>query len=227
MRHYKYLDLIIYLSITMIGIVNVISGKIIHISFFTLSAASLCIPVTYIIDDVLTEVYGYRQARRVAWILISSSIMATAFFELTVHLPPAAGFQSNAAYNTVLGQVPRTVLGAWVALFAGQFVNDYVMAKMKLLTKGEYLWTRTIGSTAAGQVADSTSFYVIALYSVVPSGLLVRSILSAWFLKVAIEAAMTPVTYTVIRKLKRAENIDYFDTDTNFTPFSLSLKPGQ
>jgi len=208
----------------MMAVVNVISGKIIHFSFFTLSAASLCIPVTYIIGDTLTEVYGYKQARRATWILIGSSVITAIFFELAVRVPPAPGFSHNDAFTIVLGQVPRIVVGAFVALFAGQFVNDFVMAKMKVFTKGKYLWTRTIGSTVAGQAADSTCFYTIALYSVVPSGLLVRSILSAWFLKVLIEAVMTPVTYMVIRKLKKAERIDYFDTRTNFNPFKFSLK---
>lgn len=219
MKKYKYLDLIIYLNVTMMAIVNVISGKIIHVGIFTLSAASLCIPMTYIIGDVLTEVYGYKQARRATWILIFSTILTAIFFQLAIYLPPAPGFAHNAAYTTVLGQVPRVVLGAWVALFAGQFVNDFTIAKMKILTKGKYLWTRTIGSTITGQAADTTCFYTIALYNVIPSGLLVKSILSAWFLKVMIEVVMTPVTYAVVGKLKRSENMDYFDWRTNFNPF--------
>jgi uncharacterized integral membrane protein (TIGR00697 family) len=115
-------------------------------------------------------------------------------------------------------------VGSWVALFAGQFVNDYVLAKMKLLTKGKYLWSRTIGSTIAGEAFDSTAFYTIALYNVIPAGLLLRSILSAWFLKVMIEIAITPLTYYVVGKLKNVEKLDYFDQTTDFNPFKFRLK---
>lgn len=223
MKQYKYLDGIMYLNITMMAVVNIISGKIIHFGWFTLSAASLCIPVTYIMGDVLTEVYGYKQARRMTWILIGSTVLTALFLQLAVWVPAAQGFAYANAYKIVLGQVPRVVVGAWVALFAGQFINDFVLAKMKLLTKGKFLWTRTIGSTMCGQAADSSCFYTIALLNVLPSGQLVHAILSAWLLKVLIETVMTPVTYWVVSKLKRAEDSDHFDVDTNFTPFSLDI----
>ncbi len=202
------------------AIVNVISGKIIQVSIFTLSAASLCIPINYIFGDLLTEVYGYKQARRATWILIFSSIVTALFFQLAVWLPPAPGFTANDSYTLVLGQVPRVVIGAWIALFGGQFTNDFVLAKIKLLTKGKYLWMRTISSTVAGQAVDTTLFYSIALYNVIPTGLLITSILSAWSLKVFIEVAMTPATYYVVNKLKKLEGEDYFDKDTNFNPFA-------
>ncbi len=221
---YKYLDIIIYLNITMMAIVNVISGKIISVGFFTLSAASLTIPVTYVIGDILTEVYGYKQARRATWILIFSTILMAIFFQLAIYLPAAPGFMHNDAYTQVLGQVPRVVAGAWVALFAGQFANDFVLAKMKLFTKGRHLWSRTIGSTIVGQAFDTTAFYTIALLNVIPNGLLLRSILSAWFLKVMIEVAITPVTYYIIGKLKKSEKTDTFDKETNFNPFIIRLK---
>lgn len=223
-RSYKYLNLIIFLDITMMAIVNVISGKIVQVGIFTLSAASLCIPITYIFGDIFTEVYGYKQARRVTWILIFSTIITAIFLQLAVWLPSAPGFKGNDAYSLVLGQVPRVAIGAWIALFGGQFVNDFVLAKMKLLTKGKYLRTRTIGSTIAGQAVDTTLFYTIALYNVIPTGLLIQSILSAWFLKVLIETVMTPFTYYVIRKLKRMENEDYFDKSTNFNPFIMQVR---
>lgn len=220
---FKYLDLIIFLDITMMAIVNVISGKIIQVGIFTLSAASLCIPITYIFGDVLTEVYGYKQARRATWVLIFSTVLTAILFQLAVFLPAAPGFKENSAYTLVLGQVPRVVIGAWTALFAGQFVNDFVLAKMKLLTGGKFLWTRTIGSTVFGQAADTTAFYTIALYNVVPGGLLINSILSAWFLKVMIEVVMTPVTYFVVGKLKKLEKEDYFDRATDFNPLIINL----
>lgn len=208
----------------MIAIINILAGKIVDISVFTLSAASLCIPIIYVIGDSLTEVYGYKQARRATWLLIFATIIMAVFFQLAIYLPPAEGFLHNDAYTTVLGQVPRIVLGTWVALFAGQFVNDYVLAKMKVFTKGKHLWSRTIGSTLVGQAFDTTAFYVIALYNVIPSGLLLNAILSAWFVKVVIEICLTPITYYVVRKLKEAENIDTFDSNTNFNPFRFRLR---
>jgi uncharacterized integral membrane protein (TIGR00697 family) len=224
MKSYKYLNFIICVSVTMTLIANAVAGKLTHLSVLTFSAGSLCIPVTYIIGDTLTEVYGYKQARRATWIVIASTLIMAIFFQLAVYLPPAPGFANNKAYTTVLSMAPRVAVGGLVALFAGQFINDYVLAKMKLLTKGKYLWTRTIGSTVAGEAADSTFFYTIALYSVIPNGLLLRSIASAWFIKVMIEVLITPITYYVVRKLKKAENVDYFDQNTNFNPFALKVK---
>jgi len=208
----------------MMAIVNVISGKIIQLSVFTLSAASLVIPITYIFGDVFTEVYGYKQARRATWILIFSTVLMAIFFQLAVWLPSAPDFEGNEAYSLVLGQVPRIVIGAWVALFSGQFINDFVLAKIKLITRGKFLWIRTISSTIFGQAADTTLFYTIALYNVIPNGLLFTSILSGWFLKVAIETVMTPATYYVIDKLKKLEHEDYFDKDTNFNPLIIKLR---
>lgn len=222
MTNYKYLGLLVCFSAVMAVIANTIAGKITHIGFLTLSAGSLCIPITYIIGDTLTEVYGYKQARRATWIVVGASLLVAVFYQLAIYLPPAQGFTNNEAFTTVLSMAPRVAIGALAALFAGQFINDYVLAKMKILTKGKYLWSRTIGSTVAGQAADSTLFYVIALYSVIPNGLLIKSILSAWFAKVLIEVAITPVTYYVVRKLKKAEGVDYYDKDTNFTPFAFN-----
>ena len=217
---YKDLDLIILLDVALMGIVNVISGKIIQVSIFTLSAASLLIPITYIFGDVLTEVYGYKQARRATWFLFSITVLSAIIYQLVVFLPAAPGFEANEAYSLVLGQVPRIVIGGWAALFTGQFANDFILAKLKLLTNGKYLWVRTIGSTIVGQFFDTTSFYIIALANVIPTGLLIRAILSGWFLKVFIEIVMTPVTYYVVGKLKKSEKEDYFDKNTNFNPFT-------
>lgn len=219
MKNFKYLNLIICLSVTMTLIANTIAGKITHLSFLTFSAGSLCIPMTYIIGDTLTEVYGYKQARRATWIVLASTVIMAILFQLAVYLPAAPGFENKKAYATVLSTAPRVAVGGFAALFAGQFINDFVLAKMKLLTKGKYLWIRTIGSTIAGEAADSTLFYTIALYSVIPNGLLVRSIASAWFIKVIIEVLITPITYYVVRKLKKVEKIDYYDRRTNFNPF--------
>ncbi len=224
-RTYKYLELITILNIVCMVVDYVIAGKIIQVSVFTLSAASfLLFPIVFLFGDVITEVYGYKQARRVTWLLVFSTAFAALIFQLVTMLPPAPGFKVDNAYNVVLGQVPRTVIGGWIALLAGQLVNDFVMAKMKLLTKGKFLWMRTIGSTIVGQGVNTTFFYLIALYNLIPSNLLVQSILSGWFLKVLIETLMTPVTYYVVNKLKRVEKEDYFDKNTNFNPLIIDLK---
>jgi queuosine precursor transporter len=227
MKQYKYLTGLICLSVLMAVIANTIAGKITHIGFLTLSAGSLCIPITYVIGDTLTEVYGYKQARRAMWMVIIASVITAVFYQLALLLPTATGSPDNAAFETVLGLAPRIAAGALAALFVGQFVNDFVLAKMKIMTKGKYLWSRTIGSTVAGQAVDSTLFYTIALYSVIPNSLLVKSIASAWFAKVVIEVLITPITYAVVRKLKKVEGIDTYDTKTDFNPFKVSLSEKQ
>jgi uncharacterized integral membrane protein (TIGR00697 family) len=135
-----------------------------------------------------------------------------------IALPPAPGFDANAAYTRVLGQVPRVLVGGWIAIFAGESMNNFVLAKMKVLTQGRMLWARTNASTIVGQFVNTVLFYVIALYAVLPHRLLVESILSAWALKVAVEAICTPLTYVVVRRLKEVENVDHYDHDTNFNP---------
>ena len=147
-----------------------------------------------------------------------SSVIAGLIYVLVVSLPPAVGFDANDAYARVLGQVPRILFGGWIAVWVGGILNDYTLAKMKVWTKGKHLWTRTIGSTLIGEGANTILFYVIALYAVIPTNLLITSILSGWFLKVAVEVVMTPITYKVVAKLKKVEGEDYYDTNTNFNP---------
>ena len=131
------------------------------------------------------------------------------------------GFDANDAYARVLGSVPRILLGGWIAVWVGGILNDFILAKMKVWTRGKYLWTRTIGSTIIGEGANTVLFYVIALYAIIPNNLLVTSILSGWFLKVLVETIFTPVTYFVVNKLKKLENEDYYDKETDFNPFIL------
>ncbi|MEK7079129.1 MAG: queuosine precursor transporter [Patescibacteria group bacterium] len=223
-KKYKYLDLILCLAVAMMVISNTTAAKITQLSIFTVSVTVLYFPFTYIFGDVLTEVYGYKQARRATWILIFVQLLTALIYQLVVFLPPAPGFKNNEAFTLVFGQAPRIVVGGLIALFAGQFVNDFTMAKMKLLTNGKYLWIRTIGSTITGQFFDTTIFYTIALSNVIPTGLLVNAILSGWFVKSFVETVMTPVTYFVVGKLKKLENEDYFDRDTDFNPLIFQVK---
>lgn len=221
MKNYKYLGLITTLYIAFQLISDVTAGKIVQLGVFTVSATVLYFPITYIFSDILTEVYGYAKARNVVWQALLASVIAGVVYQLVVWLPPAVGFDANDAFSRVLGSVPRILLGGWIAVWAGGILNDYVLAKMKVATKGKYLWMRTIGSTIVGEGVNTVLFYTIALYSVLPNNLLISSILSGWLLKVVVEVIFTPITYYVVAKLKKIENEDYYDTDTNFNPLII------
>lgn len=223
-RKFKYLDIILCLAVAFMVICNTTAGKIVHFGIFTVSVTALYFPFIYLIGDILTEVYGYKQGRRVMWILIFIQILDAVIYQIVAFLPSVSGVKGNEAYMFVLGQVPRNVIGGLVALFFGSFVGDFTLAKMKVLTKGKYLWTRTIGSTITGEFFDTALFYTIALFNILTPGLLIQSILSGWLLKIVVETVLTPVTYVVVNKLKKLENEDYFDKKTNFNPFILQIK---
>ena len=223
-KQYKYLGLITAIYITFQLVSTVTAGKIVQIGIFSTSIAVLYFPITFIISDLLTEVYGYAKARRILWTILLTSIVAGIIFAIAAAFPPAVGFDANDAYVRVLSQIPRILLASWLALFFGGISNDYVLAKMKVWTKGKHLWSRTIGSTIVGQAVDSVIFFTIALYGIIPTNLLLMSMLTAWFLKVAIEAILTPVTYKVVGALKKAEGEDHYDVNTNFNPFSFKVK---
>jgi uncharacterized integral membrane protein (TIGR00697 family) len=223
MKHYKYLELLTILYVTFQLVSDVTAGKIVALGIFTVSVTALYFPVTFIFGDVLTEVYGYAYGRNVVWKVFLCSVLAALVYQLVVWLPPATGFAANSAYTQVLGTVPRIIIGGWIAVWVGGMLNDYVLAKMKIWTNGKYLWSRTIGSTIVGEGANTVLFYTIALYSVIPNGLLLNSILSAWFLKTLVEIVLTPVTYWVVAKLKLVEGVDYYDTNTNFNPLIINV----
>lgn len=218
---FKFLNFITITYVTVLLVSNTTAGKIISLNGLTTDAATLFFPVVYIISDILTEVYGYAKARSVLWTVVYSQIIMSLLYALVVIMPPAAGFDANDSFSRVLSQIPRIVLGSLIAIFIGSILNDFIMAKMKILTKGKFLWTRTIGSTLVGQGADTIIFYLIAFYAVIPANLLATSILFTWITKVIIEVSMTPLTYALINRLKKEENLDTFDTRTNFNPFIL------
>lgn len=221
MKTYKYLGLILGLYITFQLVSDVSAGKIIQVLGYPVSVTVLFFPITYIFADVLTEVYGYARARSVVWTVFFSSVIAGLIYQLAVYLPAASGFDAGAAYARVLGSVPRILLGGWIAVWVGGILNDYILAKMKVWTNGKHLWVRTITSTVVGEFANTVLFYVIALYAILPNNLLVTSILVGWIIKVAVEVIFTPWTYYVVHKLKKLENEDYYDRDTNFSPFVI------
>lgn len=223
-REYKYLGLITAAYITFQLVSDITAGKIITLFIFPVSVTVLYFPITYLFADVLTEVYGYARSRSVVWKVLFASVLAGIIYEIVIHIPAAPGFANNNAYTVVLGSVPRILLGGWIAVWVGGILNDYVLAKMKIWTNGKYLWTRTIGSTIVGEFVNTLLFYVIALYAVIPTNLLVASILSGWIIKTLVETVLTPWTYWVVGKLKKLENGDYYDRNTDFNPFIIEAE---
>jgi uncharacterized integral membrane protein (TIGR00697 family) len=189
-------------------------------------AGNLFFPISYIFGDILTEVYGYARARRVIWAGVAAMVFATVMSWIVLSMPPSPAEPFNEqlqpALELVFGSTWRIVLASLLAFWAGDFVNSYVLARMKVLTDGRWLWTRTIGSTIVGQGVDSAIFYPVAFAGIWASETLFAVVLFNWAFKVMVEVVMTPVTYAAVGYLKRREGVDVFDTDTNFTPFSLA-----
>jgi queuosine precursor transporter len=221
-RTYQYYDLMLGAFVTVLLCSDMIgASKVVTIGGFTFGAGILFFPLSYIFGDVLTEVYGYARSRRVVWAGFAAVAFASLMSAVVVRLPPAAAYPHQAALQAVFGNTPRLVAASLVAYFCGEFVNSFVLAKMKLLTKGRLLWMRTIGSTLAGEAVDSMIFYPGAFLGLWEPALVMQVMVSNYVLKCAWEALMTPVTYRAVAFLKRAEHEDFYDWDTNFTPFSL------
>ncbi len=227
----RYFDFVMAAFVAIILLSNVIgAGKVAQIwlpgiGYWPFGAGILFFPISYVIGDVLTEVYGYARARRVIWAgTIAVLFMAFMSF-VVVALPPAPDWKNQAAYETIFGQVPRIVFASVCAFWAGEFVNSYVLARMKLLTAGKMLWTRTIGSTVAGQAVDSLIFYPLAFWGAEgwTNDLVIKVLVTQWVLKVSWEVILTPVTYLVVNTLKAREGVDVFDEGTDFTPFKAAL----
>lgn len=237
-RQHRYYDLLMTAFVTVLLCSNLIgTAKVGYISFpFTLpllgdnlsfGAGNLFFPLGYIFGDVLTEVYGYARARKVIWAGFGAMVFATVMAWVIVHLPPSPdepfNTQLQPAIEILFGNTWRIVVGSIVAFWVGDFVNSYVMAKLKVLTQGKKLWMRTIGSTVLGQGIDSILFYPIAFAGIWTFDTLLAVILFNWAFKVTVEIVMTPVTYAVVNWLKKAEGEDFYDQATNFTPFSLKV----
>ena len=223
-RVYRYYDLVMAAFVTVLICANVIgAAKRCQIGGFTFSAGVLFFPISYIFGDVLTEVYGYSRARKVVWAGFGALAFASFMSWAILQFPPAPDWPHQPAYETVFGGTPRIVLASLVAYFSGEFCNSYVLAKMKVVTGGRLLWTRTIGSTIVGEAVDSLIFYPLAFLGAPgwTTDQVLAVLMGNYLLKVGWEVVMTPFTYRVVNFLKRAESEDYFDRDTNFTPFSL------
>ena len=191
------------------------------IGAFAFGAGVLFFPISYVFGDILTEVYGYAKARRVVWAGFAAMAFASFMAWVVVQLPPAAGWPNQAAYETIFGATPRIVLASLIAFWAGEFVNAYVLARMKVWSEGRALWLRMIGSTGVGQGVDSLIFYPVAFYGVWSNELLIAVMFSNYLLKVVWEIIALPVTYRVVAWLKRVEHEDHYDRRTDFNPFTL------
>lgn len=219
-RNY-YFDIIMALFVAVLLISNIASTKIVKLGYFSFDGGTLLFPLSYIFGDILTEVYGYRKSRRVIWIgFFSAGLMAITLMIVTA-LPAAEDWPYQEAFKNILGLTPRIVLASLVAYFAGEFSNSYVLAKLKIKTAGKYLWLRTISSTLVGEGIDTTLFILIAFWGVLPTDLLIAVFISNYVFKCGLEIILTPATYKVVNFLKKKENEDYYDRDTNFNPFLL------
>jgi uncharacterized integral membrane protein (TIGR00697 family) len=209
------------LFVTCLITANIIIAKQISIGGIILPAAIIIFPLSYIIGDVLTEVYGYQQARRVIWLGFLCNLITVVAIWIAQKLPPAPVFEAQAAYERILGSTPRFLLASFMAYLAGEFTNSFVMAKMKIITKGRWLWTRTIGSTLVGQGVDTVVVLAIAFGGVLPLSVLGIMILSHWLAKSVYEIIATPLTYVVVGYLKRKEGVDVYDYGVDFNPLSV------
>ena len=219
-HRYKYLDSFITLFVVVLLISNLVAPKFFAIGPLRISAAQILFPITYIFGDVFTEVYGYSASRRAIWYGFFASFLLVVISYLTVMIPPAPEFKDQAAFETIFKPVGRIVAASLLAYWCGEFTNSFTLAKLKLLTKGRYLWTRTLGSTIVGQAVDTTVVMFAAFYGTRPLGVILNLIVSGYLIKVIYETLMTPVTYLIVNSLKRAESIDHFDYGTNFSPFA-------
>ena len=201
---------------------NIIAVKLIFIWGMLLPAAVIVFPVSYILGDVLTEVYGYRAARRVIWLGFVANLVVVAAIWAGGALPAVGFWKGQEAYDQILGAAPRILAASFIAYLIGEFTNSYVLAKMKIATNGRFLWARTIGSTLVGQGLDSAVFIAIAFIGILPTPALVTAIVTQWLFKSAYEACATPVTYGVVNYLKRSEGIDVYDRDTKFNPLLIA-----
>ena len=231
----RWYPAVVALLATSLVVSNIIAVRLIAIRLsdaieLTLPAAIVLFPIAYIVGDVLTEVYGYPAARRGIWIAFGCNLLAVVAIWLAGILPPASFWtagvyenpeQADQAYQVILGFTSRLLVASFLAYLVGEFLNSFVLAKMKVRTEGRYLWMRTIASTIVGQGADSLIFITVAFYGILPDSALMTAVVTQWLVKSAYEALATPLTYWVVNSLKRSEGIDVYDRDTNFRPVQL------
>ena len=222
-RDFRYYELLVIIFVVVLLISNLLGQKICAFGPFRISGAQLLFPITYIFGDVFTEVYGYSASQRAIWLGFFASGLLAVMGMITVALPPAPDWPNQKAFETVFNFIPRLVIASLIAFWCGEFANSFVMAKMKILTSGRHLWTRTVGSTVVGQAVDTTVLMVIAFGGSLSGSLIANMIVSGYLGKVLYEVLATPVTYAIVNGLKRTEGLDPFDYGTAFNPFIAKL----
>ena len=214
--------IVVAVFVTCLITANIIAVKLVDLFGLILPAAIFIFPLSYITGDVLTEVYGYRQARRVIWLGFLCNVVVVVAIWIAQVLPAASFWDGQKAYERILGYTPRILMASFLAYLVGEFANSFVLAKMKIATQGRWLWLRTIGSTLVGQWLDSVVFITLAFAGAIPVHALTQAIVIQWLAKSAYEAAVTPFTYLVVNFLKRKEGMDTYDYDTRFNPLLIS-----
>jgi queuosine precursor transporter len=220
----RYLDALTTTFVVVLLVSNLVAQKIIDLGPIRTSGAIVLFPITYIFGDIFTEVYGYSASRRAIWLGFLGTALLYGVSSIVIALPTDPEWHNQQAFQTVFGFLPRILAASVTAYWAGEFANSYTMAKLKLLTQGRWLWTRTVGSTVVGQAVDTTLVILLTFVGTMSGGTLWRIIWQGYLLKVAYEVIATPVTYAIVGALKRAEGIDAFDTRTNFNPFHLAME---
>lgn len=224
MKQYKYLDIATVAFVVTLLLSNFIgNSKITQLGNFTFTSGIILFPLSYLLGDILTEVYGYSKSRRVIWIGFSALVISVILVQIMIWMPPAKGWPNQKIFEAMFSNAPRTVICSILAFWAGEFANSFTLAKMKILTGGKYLWTRTIGSTIIGEGVDTLIFYPLAFggLAAFPWHLIFSVMISNYILKVLWEVVATPVTYKIVTFLKQNEHEDYYDYKTNFSPFVL------
>jgi uncharacterized integral membrane protein (TIGR00697 family) len=220
-KYSSYFVFVTAIFITCLITANIIAVKLFEVSGIVLPVAIVIFPISYIIGDVLTEVYGYSRARRVIWLGFLCNLLAVLAIYIGNILPSASFWKGQSAYEQILGYTPRILVASFLAYLVGEFANSFVLAKMKIATKGRWLWTRTIGSTLVGEGLDSLVFITLAFIGTMPLGALFWVVLAQWLTKSAYEAVVTPLTYLIVNFLKRKEGVDVYDYKTKFNPLLL------
>jgi uncharacterized integral membrane protein (TIGR00697 family) len=221
---YRYFSVVTAVFVTCLIISNIIAVKLVNVLGLVLPAGVIVFPISYIFGDILTEVYGYARSRQVIWIGFGCNLLAVIFIYLGGLLPAAGFWTGQEAYQTILGFAPRLLAASFVAYVFGEFLNSFVLAKLKVATNGRWLWMRTISSTLVGEGADSLVFTSLAFFGAMPTGQLPQLIVTQWLFKCGYEAVATPFTYLAVDFLKRAEKEDYYDRNTDFNPFRLRVQ---
>lgn len=221
LKPYRLFDVLVALFVAVLLISNIASTKILILWKFTFDGGTILFPLSYIFGDILTEVYGFKRSRRVIWLGFFSALLMSLVLFIVQKLPPSADWPNQQAYEALLGLVPRIVIASLTAYFVGEFSNSITLSVLKIKTKGRYLWMRTIFSTVIGEGIDTIVFCIIAFYGTLPGDVLWKIIISNYIFKCSVEIIFTPVTYKIVRFLKKVENTDVYDVGVKYNPFGI------